>query len=372
MKARKSPRRAGRIVFRAVLLLLFPAAVILQNVSARFPRSVERYYSRGFYRAVSGAISRYFNLFPFSCAELVLYSGIAFALFAAVVAVISVVRRRFIALLRIFLAAACIFTTGYFLFMVLWGLNYNRVSLEENLKYKTGSPSVEELSAMMQSETDAINSLCGKVSYDENGRSHYPGGFREISARVSDGYEALAKQSPFNADLFGFARPRPKGVLASKLMSYTGIEGIFIPFTYEPNVDTDLPDFVLPFDAAHESAHFKGFAREQEANFVAYLACLASGDPYFQYSAHMEAYIYISNALYKTDYPAWEAVAKKLDRRAAGDFIYYNAYLAAHQSRASDVSNKVNDSYLKSQGQQGVVTYDMFVTLLADKYRTEH
>lgn len=371
MRTRTS-RGAGRIVFRAALLLLLPAAIILQNVAAQNPQSVERFYSRGFYRAVSGAVSKYFNLFPFSCAELILYSGIVFALFVLAVIAVSVIRRRWRGILRIFLTAALVLTTGYFLFTVMWGLNYNRLTLEENLKYKTGSPTVGELSGMLKDEIDAINSLCDKVTYDENGRSHYAGGFQRISDKVNDGYNALSNKNALQADLFGSNRARPKGVFASKLMSYTSIEGIFIPFTYEPNVNADLPDFVLPFDAAHESAHFKGFAREQEASFVAYLACCENSDPYFRYSAHMEAYIYVSNALYATDKAAWKEVAQNLDRRAVGDFEWYNEYLSEHRSYATEVSNKVNDSYLKSQGQQGVITYDMFVTLLADKYRTEH
>ncbi len=155
-------------------------------------------------------------------------------------------------------------------------------------------------------------------------------------------------------------------------MAYTGIEGVFFPFTCEPNVNTDSPSFVLPFDTAHESAHFKGFAREDEANFIAYLADSLNPDPYFQYSAHMEAYIYVSNALYETDISKWQVISAKLDKRAIGDLRYYNEYITEHQSPAQNISTKVNDSYLKSQGQQGVISYDMFVNLLADKYRTEN
>lgn len=369
----KHGRRAiGHTVLRAALLLLLPAALALQYFASRYPLATEQIYSRGFYRAISGAVSKYFNLFPFSCAEIILYAALIFAVFFLVNAVSCIIRRHGLALLWLAVTAGCIFTTGYFLFMLMWGLNYCRVPIEESLGYKTGSPTVTELSAIMQSETERINSLCGSINYDGNGCSHYPGGFKKISSEVNDGYDALIKQSAPQKNLFGTNRPRPKGVIASKLMSYTGIEGIFIPFTYEPNVNTDSPDFVLPFDAAHESAHFKGFAREQEANFIAYLACSANSDPYFQYSAHMEAYIYVSNALYETDSAEWKSVAAQLDSRASGDFKYYSDYVAAHQSYAAEVSNKVNDSYLKSQGQSGVITYDMFVTLLADKYRTEN
>jgi hypothetical protein len=360
-----------RRFLQATMFLLLPLALIFQQLAKLYPQSVEQFYSRGFYPAVSSAVSLYFNLFPFSCAECILYALVVFAVFIIVLAFVYLFRRKFKALFKLFVTVIGFAITGYFLFLLMWGLNYNRAPLENNLGYKTGTPTVTELSAILKSETRSINALCDSVSYDKNGRSNYPGGFGKISSGVTEGYAALAKQSSLDKTLFGSGLPRPKSIFASKYMSYTGIEGIFVPFTYEPNVNTDCPAFVLPFNAAHESAHYKGFAREQEASFVAYLADTANSDPYFQYSAHMEAYIYISNALYETDQSAWQKAAGSLDPRAKGDFQYYNDFIVSHSSYAADVSSKVNDSYLKSQGQQGIITYDMFVTLLADKYRSE-
>lgn len=361
--------RRRRTALFAVFAALFFAALALQKAAAAHPAAVEYLYSRGLYPKLAGAVGTYFNLFPFSCAELLLYCGLIFCAFILVLAVRLALKRRRRALLRLCASVLCTASALYFVFTAVWGLNYDRLPLEQNLGYRTGNPTVSELEAVMEQETDAVNSLCGSVSYSGD-HSVYPGGFSKISAGVNAGYTALSDEGPVQRALFGKNRPHPKGILASKLMSYTGIEGIFIPFTFEANVDTASPTFVLPFDAAHESAHFKGFAREQEANFIAYLADSANPDPYFRYSAHMEAYIYVSNALYSTDNAAWQKLAKRLDPRAVGDLEFYNDYVSAHQSRASDVSNKINDSYLKSQGQRGVVTYDMFVTILCDRYRT--
>lgn len=350
-------------------ILLFFIAFALKYFSTSFPEIVEKYYSLRFYRTVSGFFSKYFYLFPFSCAEILLYCVIIFGIFLFALIIINIFKRKFSHSLRITAFVLCIISSAYFLLTVMWGLNYNRQPLEKSLGYKTGAPTSEELSRVMSHEAQSINSLCDKVKYDVNGHSYYPGGFSKISENVNNGYTVLSEKGGTQGTLFGGARPRPKGILASKLLSYTGIGGIFVPFTFEPNVDTDIPQFVIPFNAAHESAHFKGFAREQEANFVAYLADTANSDPYFQYSAHMEAYIYVSNALYDTDNEQWNKVMPKIDRRAAADFEYYSDYINAHLSKVTDISNKVNDSYLKSQGQCGVVTYDIFVTLLVEKYR---
>jgi hypothetical protein len=361
-----------RFIVCFVLLMLLPLTYLLQYLARRNPASVEYVYSRGIYPVISRLVSGYFHIFPFSAAEILVYTLIVFIIFLIVQAIIYLCRRQIKPLVSLLLTAACFFTTGFFLFTAMWGLNYYRQPLAQNLGYKTGNPSAAELSAMMKNETDAVNSLCSHVSFYKNLCSYYTGGFGKIKAQMNAGYQALAAQGELQNRLFGGNRPYPKAILASKLMSYTGIEGIFFPFTYEPNVNTNSPSFVLPFDAAHESAHFKGFAREEEANFIAYLADSANPDPYFRYSAHIEAYIYISNALYETDNATWQKISVKLDKRAVGDLQYYNQFIVAHQSTAQNISTKVNDSYLKSQGQRGVISYDMFVNLLADKYRTEN
>lgn len=353
----------------ALFILLAVFSAVIKYFSTLFPRTVEKYYSLGFYRIISRAVSKFFGLFPFSCAEIFLYTFIAFGIFIVVIAVKNAVSKDLRAFLRIISFIICVISAAYFLFMFMWGLNYSRLPVETSLGYKTGTPKESELAAALSAEITDINSLCGKVRYTAKGNSYYPGGFKKISAGVGSGYERLSARGGKYASLFGGTDPHPKGVLLSPLMSYTGIEGIFVPFTYEANVDTDLPDFVLPFDAAHESAHLIGFAREQEANFAAYLADCENTDPYFRYSAHMEAYIYLSNALYDTSAAAFEKIRPKLDRRAAGDLQYYSNYINSHETTASEISGKVNDSYLKAQGQRGVVSYDMFVTLLIEKYR---
>lgn len=360
---------SAKLLFFSFFLVALSLA--MSRISAYFPDIVEKYYSRWIYRFFSGVGSKYFNLFHFSCSEILFYSCLIFGAFLVVLLFKNLFKKQFLHLLRLIAFTLSICSIGYFLFVLMWGLNYNRQPIEKSLRYRTGSTTAKELSEILSKETSAINSLCDKINFDQNGHSYYAGGFEKISIRVNAGYVALANKGGAFSELFyGSAGARPKGILASKLLSYFGVEGVFVPFTYEPNVDNDLPEFVLPFDAAHETAHLMGFAREQEANFVAYLANTANTDTYFQYSAHLEAYIYLSNALYETDATVLKKISPRLDSRAMHDLEYYNNYINAHNGKVADISNKINDSYLKMQGQQGVITYDMFVILLADKYRS--
>lgn len=369
-KTPSASKPVGRIVLRAIIILLLPLSFLLRFLAMSFPEATENFYSRGFYRAVSGFFSKYFNLFGFSEAEIIVYALVPTAVFVFIILIKRLVEKNIKGFFKVLLSGLMAFSAVYFVFTIGWSLNYYRVPLEQSLGYTTGEPTAKELAAALENETKAINSLCDKISFSDGGSS-YSGGFDKVSAKINEGYNALASASAENAALFGYNEARPKPVLSSELMSYTGIAGIFVPFTYEPNVNVSLPEFFHPFDAAHETAHFNGFAREEEANFMAYLSCTASDDVYFQYSAHMEAYLYLSQALYETDENLFKERTVKLDSLAINDFRVYSLFLQNHESKASEISNKVNDSYLKAQGQQGVISYNMFVKLLCDKYRTQ-
>ncbi|HEX3026572.1 MAG TPA: DUF3810 domain-containing protein [Clostridia bacterium] len=264
---------------------------------------------------------------------------------------------------RFLLKAACVFCCTCFLFTILWGLNYCRRPLERNLGYTVKAPNSKLLENMMEEQTEAVNRLCRKIVFRQSG-SVYPGGFQKIKDRVSDGYIQLSEKIRFVRK----TPVHPKALILSRLMSYTDISGIFIPFTYEPCVDSEYPEFVLAFNTAHECAHFQGFAKEDEANYIAYLANTENPDPYFQYSAHMMALIYVSNALAQTDRTASNTIFKKLDSRAMGDLRSFNNFGKLHESPFQAISDRINDSYLKLQGQKGIESYDGFVDLLAMGY----
>ncbi|MDR3643885.1 MAG: DUF3810 domain-containing protein [Clostridia bacterium] len=358
-----------RYALRIAPLLLFPLALVLDTLSRAHPQLTESLYSRRIYPLISRAGSLVTAFTPVCMAELMLCAAVLAALGGLVALVThrnAVTRRRVASFVLTVLAAA---SACYFFFVVLWGLNYNRQPLAQNLGYKGGSVTSAELSATLTREVNAINSLLadGRIRFDAKGRSFYTGGLLNMEQQTIDGFNTLARQN----SLFNRNYVCPKGVLLSLPWCYTGVEGIFIPFTFEPCVNTVTPAFMLPFNMSHETAHFKGFAKEDEANYVAYLAATANSDPYFRYSGHMAACSYLSNALYATDQALWQQSMSKLDSRAVGDFNYYNQYVERFAGPVQKASQQMNDSYLKSQGEpQGIVSYNLFVSLLAAEYRT--
>ena len=91
---------------------------------------------------------------------------------------------------------------------------------------------------------------------------------------------------------------------------------------YNPNI----PAYNQPAVLCHELSHLKGFMREDEANYIAYLACMASEDPNIRYSGLMLAYTHSINALYSADYTRFEPVRLMLCDQAELDFSYHRYY----------------------------------------------
>ena len=54
---------------RSWFLLLIPFCAVLMQTASFVPQLVEQWYSRGFYNAVGGALSRLMSVFPFSVLE---------------------------------------------------------------------------------------------------------------------------------------------------------------------------------------------------------------------------------------------------------------------------------------------------------------
>ena len=66
-----------------------------------------------------------------------------------------------------------------------------------------------------------------------------------------------------------------------------------------------MPYYNIPHTICHELSHLKGFMREDEANFIGYLACIGSDSPDFRYSGYLTGWVYAGNALAKADLEAY-------------------------------------------------------------------
>jgi len=354
---------------RFILILLFPLGLALFYLSPYIPTYVERFYSRGLYKLIAQPLSLFTGLFPFSVAEVGLVLIIAGLLWQLGLLVVKLFQRsssRGTYAVRFISGTLALVSLTYFSFVALWGLNYNRLSFAEISGLEVKPSTVDELVAVCEDIIKQANNLKASIDNDSAGVMKLSDGYRGAFKRAGKGYAVAAKTYPELGGSYG----RPKPVLLSDLMSYTGIEGVFCPFTYEANIDIAIPDSSIPATTMHEMAHQRGFNREDEANYIAYLTSISHPDKDFQYSGTLLALIYSMNSLYEHDSGKFGDLRKTYSEGVVKDLNARRVYWEVHEGTVENITNSINNAYLKANRQEdGVYSYGRMVDLLIADYR---
>lgn len=252
------------------------------------------------------------------------------------------------------------------IFVLNFSAGYYGTPMEEKLNLDTENIQDNELFDTARYLVANLNSLSATIEYDATDFSDMPYDLSVMNGHLMDGYEVLAEESPFIPHF----PSRVKPVLLSEGMSYLHITGIYSFFTGEANINVAFPDFTIPYTAAHELAHQRGVAREDEANFIAFLVCLNSNDPYAQYSAYLNMFQYVGSAVYQLDSDQYRELYYALSPEVRQELSAYNAFFSKYEnSAAGNVSGAINDAYLQSQGTPGNISYDLVVRLTVGYYR---
>lgn len=246
------------------------------------------------------------------------------------------------------------------LFVFSFGMGYHTSSLDKKLDLDKKTVSAAELAATAEWLIENVNAGVDNVEFADKSSSISPHSIREMNLLLLDSYDKLDDEYEFLPSLHSFVKP----VMLSEPMTYTHISGVYTYFTGEANVNTNCPDYSMPYTAAHELAHQRGIAREDEANFIAFLVCTSSDDSYIKYCGYMNLLEYVLNALYSADKDLWEATYKKLDNRAIYEMIAYNNFYEPYRDNViGEVSGAINDAYLQANGTEGSVSYGLVVDL---------
>lgn len=305
-------------------------------------------------------------IFPFSVAEAVIFASPVIVFFI-LRAVFSYMDRHEYGFIRSILMLTSALVLVLSIFVLNFGAGYRGATLDEKLGYDTGAVSVDELVATAEYVTDKLNSLADSVIYTETGSVR---GYSHNDT-VNKAYESYGTLSERYTFLDNFKAP-VKRLAISPLMTYTHISGVYTFFTGEANLNYNYPEFVNVFTVAHEMAHQRGIARENEANFIAYLVCIGSSDAYMQYSGYLNMFDYLMAAIPSSESERVRDIYEKLDRHVYFDLVKYNEFFDKYRDNiASDVSGAVNDSYLQSQGTPGTKSYGMVVDLAVAYHRDD-
>lgn len=347
------------------VIALTPSIIIINYLIKKFPNFIEKYYSVGINKPVRQFLSFITGICPFSVAEL-LFIVLIISLISIMFSIFAGLRKRkFISRL---LNLGVYLSILYVLFMLAWGFNYDRLSFDKIAGIKIEKSSKQDLYALCSSLVQRANELREKVVENNEGIMYIPGGYEDVFNRAQQGYDKAAVLYKELAGKYG----RPKPVFLSEPMCYTGITGIYMPYTGEANVNIKVRDYMLPCTTAHEMAHQRGFAREDEANYIAYISCIAHPDTDFQYSGVMLALISSMNALAGADIDMYKELAKNYSVGVRADLKDDSNFWKKYEGKVEKISDNVNNAYLKSNGQKdGVQSYGRMVDLLLAQYRAD-
>lgn len=342
-------------------------AAMMYFVLPHFPTVCEYVFSRGLFKVLTVPIGFITSLIPISLTELIVVLAAPAVIAFAVILIIKTKksRNRKRTLLKAGKFAVGSLSIACFLYMACHGVNYYRYPIEKMMDLDTSKKTADDLyNACVILAQGAAKAREDLAVSDDEPFVFSESIFTELS-RAGDGYKSIVDEYPF----LWTANWRQKPVMLSEPWSYTGITGVYCPIVVECNVNTAQPDFSIPFTAAHESAHSRGVAFENECNFLAFLSCINSSYPEYRYSGYMEALIYCSNALYSYDKEIWSGTQKYVTKGMYLDFSEHNKYIDDHKGKVMETSQQINDTFIKVQGvSDGELSYDRVTELILAYY----
>ena len=359
---KKPPRsKYERLPLFAILLYgLFGVSLILYIIMTRNVAFAD-WFNGSVGAAVRSALSLLTSWIPFSTGEAVILL-LPLALFL----VLRLAVRRYCGSWRAaFVYVGILFSVVATLFSVFtmgFAAGYRSSALDQKLELDRAPVSAQELYDTAVILIDNINRETEGVGFGEERFSVMPYSLTDMNRHLNEAYDLTVDEY----DFITHVDSRVKPVLVSEVMSYMHITGVYSFFTGEANINVNFPDYTIPYTAAHEMAHQRGIAREDEANFAGFLACVSNERADFQYSAYYNAFLYCYNALYRADQPAAKEVLSGASELVRSDMGLASAhYQSIRSETASQITDQVYDSYLKGFSvETGVQSYGEVADLL--------
>jgi hypothetical protein len=277
------------------------------------------------------------------------------------------------------------------LFYVLWGVGYAQAPLERRLGWSDkGAPAsvadadqqpsasvanaerppatvanAEELARLAEQMVDAANAAYFALHAKEDaGAPTRVEDARALDAAVESGWRRVAISLDL-APAAALRHGRSKPLLASQLLRRAGLSGFYSPFTGEANVNASVPGVELPQVIGHEKAHQRAVNREDEANFLGWLAAASAPDTLARYSAAVFAQRQILQALIAVDAARARALAARRYAGVQRDIDDLRAYWRVSEGRTGKIADRINDAYLRgNRVPGGTASYGRSVELL--------
>ena len=311
--------------------------------------------------------------FPFVASVLQSISGGAATTIGELLAAAGIVVATFgVLTYRARALGAVVFASGLLVcgFYFSWGFAYQYPPLSGRLATQQGADAETDSSRLI----DLADRSAKLLARGASGRVSLSGTDTEFLSRLNSGIEAGTRRwpealeaSPVRSISFGPAKVSRVTFALSRLQ----ISGYYFPWSGEAQIDGDMPRSLWPRVAAHEKAHQRGFARENEATVIGLITCLESPDPTVFYGGTLGLFVAFDRELARVDKEARARIWKELPPQVTETLRVEAAFWKSHEGVAGKVSERVNDTYLKAQGvKSGVGSYAETTRLILQALET--
>lgn len=344
-------------ILRLFLAFSIIPQIVTVKILSKNPQIVESYYSVKFYPYISKFLRSIFDNFTFSIGD-ILY------IFTLTIIVFKVFNNRKMKIKKVIIDGLGILSVLYFIFHLFWGLNYYRTPLTQKLNLKTNY-STEDLIKT----TKEIILLTNKVHFDITNDTEkvvsLKLNFEDLKKEINIGYKNISKKYPF----LKYYPSNQKKSLFSTPISYMGFSGYFNPFTNETQLNWHTPKNSQPITQAHEQAHQLGFAAENEANFIAFLATNENNNIFIKYSALTFALKHCLNDLFIKDLDSFNYLKSSVNYGVLKDFENRQKKWNYFKNPLEPLFKKIYNKFLNFNNQKlGIKSYSYVVAHIVNYY----
>lgn len=354
-------RKMRYLLPNKVLIIAIILAAIAKTIGF-FPYFIEHYYTPYCYQPLAKLLRILFGWIPFSVGD-VLYVAISLYLIFNIFVFGKKLWKKTItreSLKKATLRNITLLLFVYSIFSLVWGVQYNRLGIAYQLKMENNKITKDQLKQLFEQYVTNINLVADSIKNETLFT------FPKVQDDVLTAYQNLS----FKNSLIQYKRQSIKYCVFGKGLSYMGLQGYYNPFTGEAQINNDIPAFLLPNVVLHEMAHQIGYAKEDEANFVGYLAAMQSTNPYIKYSYYMDVLMYAASELKGLDSVYHKQTMQQLHPKVKAHFAAFIAYRKAHTSIMEDISTWFYNHYLQiNDSSKGIYSYNEVLRLLVGYHK---
>ncbi|HEX3465441.1 MAG TPA: DUF3810 family protein [Candidatus Elarobacter sp.] len=338
------PRRSSGA--RAALALDAVAIVLAWAISSSpLPRGwIENGYANGIFAAMNRALVPLTNLVPFAVGDLELIVVLVALIVWWVRAIRRAPRGRKLRAAALLVAHTLGFAAlGIVLFELLWGLNYERLTVVQRVDYSEARVTDAAVARFSERIVATLNENVAAAHAETLDRAKLRAAWAPVVERLGDTWPVEVTNA--------------KTTVLEPYYEAAGIGGQYSPFSFETMLNASFLSFEVPRALAHEWSHAGGFTDEGDANYIGTLACLRSDDPLIRYSGAFWTY---------GELPESERRRLKLDPRVITDFqASRERFLRGYKPQIFAMQWRFYDRFLRANRVRGgVASYGFFLKLL--------